>query len=98
MSRFSSVSRLASLTAVFALAACANAPHGIKNGRVIQENEIIRPVVYQPNAADEVRYDDYKPIDRRQTTTQGRQTSDVTPHGEFSATEKKTETVILHGN
>lgn len=98
MSRFSSVSRLASLTAVFTLTACANAPHGIKNGRIIQENEIIRPVVYQPSEADEVRFDDYKPIAGRQNTLQGRQTPDAKAHGEYSATEKKTEKVILHGN
>jgi hypothetical protein len=89
---------VASLTAVFTLTACANAPHGIKNGRIIQENEIIRPVVYQPSEADEVRFDDYKPIAGRQNTAQGRQTPDAKAHGEYSATEKKTEKVILHGN
>ena len=98
MRKFSNVGRSACFTALFILTACASAPHGIKNGRIIQENEIIRPVVYQPSEADEVRFDDYKSIAGRQNTAQGRQTPDAKAHGEYSATEKKTEKVILHGN
>lgn len=102
MNRFSGASRWGAHTAVlaaaFVLSACATAPHGSKNGRIVQESEIIKPVVYQPSEADEVKFDDYKPMGGRQASPQGRQTPDAKAHGSFSTTEKKTENVILHGN
>lgn len=95
---FFHLTRSAFFAVVLGLVACAYAPHGLKDGRIIQEKEIARPVVYQPSEADEVGFDDYKPIAERQITAQGRQTPDAKAHGEYSATNKKTEKVILHGN